>query len=261
MLEGLTPGEGFLLCPSPGETLGGDTLKVYFDRPESYALFESLILSQWRSSGMDVDTVTAGVSFYLGLNPQSPVGDRLSGYYSPDKKWIVIPKLWWELGMEEPYMLTMHHELGHHIHCSFMGIDGGVLWQEWAALTGKRLDFGSYQAGTKEVPNTPSYEDFANDFARTVDGRHKGEALKERRRFYFGLWGQKSMRRKIELTIGSKTATVDGKAVELDVPAQIRDGRTLVPFRFVGEAFGAKVDYFPKVGRVERITAELEVAL
>ena len=45
----------------------------------------------------------------------------------------------------------------------------------------------------------------------------------------------------IRLEIGSQTAYVSGEPVTLDVPAQIRDGRTLVPLRFVAEALGAAV--------------------
>jgi hypothetical protein len=48
----------------------------------------------------------------------------------------------------------------------------------------------------------------------------------------------------IRLTIGSDTATVDGQAVGLDVPATIgSSGRTLVPFRFLGQALGAQVGW------------------
>lgn len=47
----------------------------------------------------------------------------------------------------------------------------------------------------------------------------------------------------IELTIGSATAYVDGSARTLDVPPEIRDGRTLVPVRFISEAVGARVDW------------------
>ncbi|MFZ5595858.1 MAG: stalk domain-containing protein [Bacillota bacterium] len=49
--------------------------------------------------------------------------------------------------------------------------------------------------------------------------------------------------KEIKLTIDSKTAYVDGKAVELDVPATISNGRTFVPLRFVGESLGAEVSW------------------
>lgn len=48
---------------------------------------------------------------------------------------------------------------------------------------------------------------------------------------------------RLQLTIGSRTAFINGNPVTLDVPASTQAGRTLVPLRFVGEAMGAKVDY------------------
>ncbi len=45
----------------------------------------------------------------------------------------------------------------------------------------------------------------------------------------------------ISLTIGQNTAYQNGKAITLDTPAKIIEGRTLVPVRFVSEALGAKV--------------------
>lgn len=47
----------------------------------------------------------------------------------------------------------------------------------------------------------------------------------------------------VELTIGSNKMMVNGKAVLLDAPAEIRDDRTFVPLRAIAEAFGEKVDY------------------
>ncbi len=51
--------------------------------------------------------------------------------------------------------------------------------------------------------------------------------------------------REVKITENSKTAYVDGNAVELDVPAQILDGRFVVPVRFVSESFGAEVEWEP----------------
>jgi N-acetylmuramoyl-L-alanine amidase len=48
---------------------------------------------------------------------------------------------------------------------------------------------------------------------------------------------------KVILTIGSTQPTVDGKVWPLDVPAKIIKDRTLAPLRFVGEAFGGKVEW------------------
>lgn len=47
----------------------------------------------------------------------------------------------------------------------------------------------------------------------------------------------------IELTVGSKTALVDGKSYTLDIPAEISGGRVMVPLRFVGESLGLEVKY------------------
>lgn len=45
------------------------------------------------------------------------------------------------------------------------------------------------------------------------------------------------------LTIGSATALVNGRAVSLDVPAKVVNGRTLIPLRFVSEQIGLKVTW------------------
>lgn len=55
--------------------------------------------------------------------------------------------------------------------------------------------------------------------------------------------------KKIQLTLNSKTAIVNGQQVTLDVPATRIDNRILVPLRFVGESFDKQVDYIP-VGKV-----------
>lgn len=56
----------------------------------------------------------------------------------------------------------------------------------------------------------------------------------------------------MKLVIGSKQATVDGKTVELDAPARIEKGRTLVPLRFISENLGKKVSY-ARVGNISVI--------
>ncbi len=47
----------------------------------------------------------------------------------------------------------------------------------------------------------------------------------------------------IEIKIGNKTAMINGKAVELDVPPMIRNDRTMIPLRFVAESLNYNVDY------------------
>jgi len=48
---------------------------------------------------------------------------------------------------------------------------------------------------------------------------------------------------RISLPIGGRTARVGDRNVTLDVPAQVRNGSTLVPLRFVAESLGARVDF------------------
>lgn len=62
------------------------------------------------------------------------------------------------------------------------------------------------------------------------------------------VYGEKDGK-KLRLVIGEAKATIDGAEKALDAPAFISNGRTYVPVRFVGEAFGNKVDY-TKVGQI-----------
>lgn len=65
---------------------------------------------------------------------------------------------------------------------------------------------------------------------------------------------------KIILTIGSKNAWIDNKLVELEVPAQTLNGRTLVPVRFVSEAFGDDIYYNNQTKQVTIKTKSLSVS-
>lgn len=56
--------------------------------------------------------------------------------------------------------------------------------------------------------------------------------------------------KKIELTIGSKTARVNGVQKKLDVAPVIISNRTFLPFRAVGELLGAEVDWENKTRSV-----------
>ena len=55
----------------------------------------------------------------------------------------------------------------------------------------------------------------------------------------------------IVMTVDSKTAYVNGKAVEMDVAPYIVDGRTLIPARYVAEFFGQKVGWDNAQRRVD----------
>ena len=49
--------------------------------------------------------------------------------------------------------------------------------------------------------------------------------------------------RKMILFVDSDSAVLDGEDVQLDMPAMIKNNRTMVPLRFVMEAFGVDVDW------------------
>ncbi|MCE5223975.1 hypothetical protein LLG10_07325 [bacterium] len=55
---------------------------------------------------------------------------------------------------------------------------------------------------------------------------------------------------KIELQIGSRSAYVNQNRIELEAPPFTENGRTLVPLRFIGEAFGAKIDWEAETKKV-----------
>lgn len=55
----------------------------------------------------------------------------------------------------------------------------------------------------------------------------------------------------VSLTLGSKTAYINGEAIALDVPANTIKGNTMVPIRFVSEAFGEKVFWNSRNQRVD----------
>jgi len=49
--------------------------------------------------------------------------------------------------------------------------------------------------------------------------------------------------RSVNLIIGQSEAQVNGTKVTMSAPAQVIDGRTLVPLRFISEAFGCEVQW------------------
>ena len=61
----------------------------------------------------------------------------------------------------------------------------------------------------------------------------------------------------IKLIIDSKEVFINGETVQIDVPAQIVNSRTLVPIRFIAEALGCEVEYTDEGGvRMVTITKE-----
>jgi hypothetical protein len=48
---------------------------------------------------------------------------------------------------------------------------------------------------------------------------------------------------RVEMRLNAPTAIVDGSAVPLNTPAQLKAQTVLIPLRFVSEAFGVKVEW------------------
>lgn len=47
----------------------------------------------------------------------------------------------------------------------------------------------------------------------------------------------------VQLTIGSKSMLINGASIDMDVAAEISNGRTMLPFRWIAQALGASVSY------------------
>jgi len=60
----------------------------------------------------------------------------------------------------------------------------------------------------------------------------------------------------LELTIGSRTAHVNGRNVQLDVPAMTIAGSTMVPLRFVTESLGGEVNWDARTRTVSITTSD-----
>jgi hypothetical protein len=61
----------------------------------------------------------------------------------------------------------------------------------------------------------------------------------------------------ISMRIGEKSYTVNGVEKQLDVPPYIKDGRTMVPLRFVAEGLGDEVEFVSATNEVRIIHDEL----
>lgn len=61
---------------------------------------------------------------------------------------------------------------------------------------------------------------------------------------------------KVWLKIGSTTTKVNGSNVSIAVPAQVVNGSTLVPLRFISESLGAKVEWVPTTKTVKIATGD-----
>ncbi len=69
------------------------------------------------------------------------------------------------------------------------------------------------------------------------------------------------VQRQIRLVIDEEEASVDSEAEMLDVPPMITGGRTMVPFRFIGEALGAQIGWEGSEKRVSYQLGDVSISL
>ena len=65
----------------------------------------------------------------------------------------------------------------------------------------------------------------------------------------------------IKLTLNKKDGKINNNDIELDVPPQKVKGRTLVPIRFLSEAFGCTVEWEAKEGRITIARKDFQIVL
>jgi mono/diheme cytochrome c family protein len=138
---------------------------------------------------------------------------------------------------------------------------GSLSDEEYRAIASFLLDLNVAEANK---PQTPPPEK-TDDITVLVDGKKlsfpepprniKGTVLVPLREIFEALgakvsWDGKTKTVKatkqnitVTLTIGKSVATVNKKSVKLSQPAQLINGKTFVPLRFVSESLGAKVEW------------------
>lgn len=65
----------------------------------------------------------------------------------------------------------------------------------------------------------------------------------------------------VKIQIGSDIMTVNGKAVQIDAPAEIMNGRTFLPLRAISEALGATVDWIAETQGITVILGNNTIGL
>lgn len=69
--------------------------------------------------------------------------------------------------------------------------------------------------------------------------------------------------RSINLVVGESQAQINDQSVTMSTPAQVVEGRTLVPLRFIGEAFGCDVQWIgdTRTAKVTLVNQTIEVPI
>lgn len=107
------------------------------------------------------------------------------------------------------------------------------------------LQLDSRQAVVNGTPYTLDVPPLVRNNRTLVPLRFLSEQLQAQVSWQDGRVNLSASGRVITLTIGERQALVDGQPLTLDAPAIVVDGRTLVPVRFISEAFDATVHFDP----------------
>lgn len=107
----------------------------------------------------------------------------------------------------------------------------GISWQTASASTTVTLDGGKVVNNRTIVPLRAIFE----ELGATVQWNQQDKTITAQK-------GQTT----IWLKVGSKSAKINNKAVTIDVPAQVYNGSTLVPLRFISESFGVTTTWNAK---------------
>lgn len=132
-----------------------------------------------------------------------------------------------ELNIDYGNVLT--HEIVHTRERSSVNLGESLRFNAFVMANGNLVDFAVIRNGRSLVPirnvsDELGYDISWNEIDRTATLRKDNTT--------------------IVISVGSGTMTVNGRAVTLDVAAEIIDGKTHIPLRAIGEAFGAEVGFF-----------------
>ncbi len=219
-------------------------MKIYGPE-ECKKAFHDYVLVPMQLAGVDTDKMLAPLTIYLGQNPHEHLIPLNDNYRRPhivvEDDIIVIPDAWswYEPALRHRAMIAeirfAMHEAAHWYGYKRMTPE---LWQEWSRLTGKPIELEHIQQGN--YYHSPTQEEFARTFQWLVT--HNGDY--KLKRFYYALWDQDY--HEIRLKIGDAAMDVDGGIKVMDVAPFIKDGRTMVPLRFVAEVLGRQVRWVPE---------------
>ncbi|HEX3033389.1 MAG TPA: copper amine oxidase N-terminal domain-containing protein [Bacillota bacterium] len=127
----------------------------------------------------------------------------------------------------------------------------GTLWVNPDCKTVQTNTIYIYVNGVPQFPDVEPYQD--ENYRTMVPVRTVAEAL-DSTLAWDSASGRVDITRKgsqLRLWIGKNIAEVNGREIKMDTQPVLKNNRTMVPLRFVGEAFGAEVVWSESDRKVE----------